>query len=47
LDLKAVAGESEPMSDNITGCFAIAFRFCCNPDPLQVLFGRRGRLRTG
>jgi hypothetical protein len=37
LDLEAVAGKGEPMSDNVIGCFAVAFRLCCNPRPFQLL----------
>src|SRR6185437_12142440 len=46
-DLEAVAGKGEPMSDYIIGCFAVAFRFCCSPGPLQFLLGIVGRLREG
>jgi hypothetical protein len=44
-DLKAVAGKGEPMSDNVIGCIAVAFRFCCSPGPLQSLLGIVGWLR--
>ena len=47
LDLEAIAGKGEPMSDNVIGCFAVAFRLCCSPDPLQFLLGFLGRLREG
>jgi hypothetical protein len=33
------------MSDNVIGCFAIAFRLCCNPVSFELLLGLRGRLR--
>jgi hypothetical protein len=39
LDLEAVAGKGEPISDNVIGCFAVAFRLCCSPAPLQFLLG--------
>jgi len=35
------------MSDYIIGCFAVAFRFCCSPGPLQFLLGIIGWLRDG
>src|SRR6266850_1998182 len=47
LDLEAVAGKGEPMSDNVIGCFAVAFRLCCSPGPLQFLLGFLGQLREG
>jgi hypothetical protein len=47
LDLEAVAGKGEPMSDNVIGCFAVAFRLCCSSSPLQFLLGFLGRLREG
>src|SRR5437764_2341017 len=45
LDLEAVAGKGEAMSDNVIGCFAVALRLCCSPGPLQLLLGLLGRLR--
>src|SRR5262245_34015577 len=42
LDLEAVAGKGEPMSDIVIGCFAVAFRLCCRPAPLQILLGFLG-----
>src|SRR5262245_33517376 len=47
LNLKAVAGKGESMSDNVIGCFAVLFRFCCSPTPLQFLLGFLGGLREG
>src|SRR5215510_8529369 len=47
LNLKAVAGKGEAMSNNVIGCFAVLFRFCCSPTPLQLLLGLRGGLREG
>jgi hypothetical protein len=47
LDLEAVAGKGEPMSDNVIGCLAVAFRLCCRPGPLQFLLGFLVRLREG
>src|SRR5262245_11142870 len=35
------------MSDNVSGCFAVAFRFCSRPGPLQFLLGLLGRLPEG
>ena len=35
------------MSDNVIGCFAVAFRFCCSPGPLQFLLRIVGWLREG
>ena len=35
------------MSDHVIGCFAVAFRLCCRPGPLQFLLGVLGRLREG
>jgi hypothetical protein len=32
------------MADNVIGCFAVAFRVCCNPGSLQLLMGFYGRL---
>ena len=33
------------MSDNVIGCFSVAFRLCCNPGPFQLLLGLLSRLR--
>jgi hypothetical protein len=33
------------MFDNVIGCIAVAFRFCCSPGPLQSLLGIVGWLR--
>ena len=35
------------MSDNVIGCFPVAFRLCCSPGPLQFPLGFLGRLREG
>jgi hypothetical protein len=35
------------MSDNGIGCFAVAFRLCCSPAPLQLLQRVLARLRAG
>jgi hypothetical protein len=35
------------MSDYVIGCFAVAFRFCCSPGPLQFLPSIVGWLREG
>jgi hypothetical protein len=35
------------MSDNVLGCFAVAFRLGCRPGPLQFLLCLFGRLRQG
>src|SRR5215510_12093766 len=47
LDLKAVAGKGEAMSDNVIGCFAVLVRFCCSPTPLQFVLGFLGGLPEG
>src|SRR5262245_1958640 len=44
LDLEAVPGKGESMSDDVIGCFAVAFRLCCNPGSLELLLGFFGRL---
>jgi hypothetical protein len=36
---KRLLVKGEPMSDNVIGCIAVAFRFCCSPGPLQFLLG--------
>jgi len=47
LDLEAVAGKGEPVPTTSSAAFAVAFRLCCSPAPLQFLLGFRDRLREG
>src|SRR5262245_15387047 len=46
-DPEAVAVKGEPIPDNVIGYFAVAFRLCCSPGPLQFLLGFLGRLPEG
>jgi hypothetical protein len=46
-DLKAAAGEGEPMADDVTGCLTVALGLSCNPGALQVHARLLGRLREG
>ena len=46
LDLEAVAGKGEPVSDNVIGRFAVSFGLCCSPGPFQGVL-RVDRVRAG
>jgi hypothetical protein len=35
------------MTDNVIGCFAVTFGFCCSPGPLQFLLRIVGWLPEG